>query len=177
MSKRKPLVHRHPGGRLNTYASDRAASELTSPAEIRRLRDAAMSGLRDAAWGSEVGRLHLTNRISSSELAAAKRWLELTAKYSRALGSPKPPTTVSLEALGGTPPDPDSEIGQKQAKRHERASRDYVEARDALRLAGRHVEAAVEAVVLRDSAPGRLGSARGGAQRPADARRDLERAA
>jgi hypothetical protein len=57
---------------------DHIPSERASPAEVKRVFDAALVGIRDASFGSQIGRLHLTNRLSSGEVAAAKRWAEIS---------------------------------------------------------------------------------------------------
>ena len=110
------------------------------------------AGLRDASWGTMLGRIYLAEKISASEYAAGKRWAALTAEYAVACQAPRAPTTVLLDAVGGRPPDPDSEIGRKEVKRHEKANREYLDGRHALRLAGRNAEAVVEATVVLDQA-------------------------
>jgi hypothetical protein len=49
-SRRKSLARREPNGRVQCQEPD------ISPGEVRRLRDAALRGLRDAEWASELGR-------------------------------------------------------------------------------------------------------------------------
>ena len=146
MSRRKPLRVRYPSGQIVPR------SEIASPTAIRRLTDAAVAGLRDASWGTMLGRIYLAEKISASEYAAGKRWAALTAEYAVACQAPRAPTTVLLDAVGGRPPDPDSEIGRKEVKRHEKANREYLDGRHALRLAGRNAEAVVEATVVLDQA-------------------------
>jgi hypothetical protein len=63
MSRRKHLAARAPSGRIARH------SELASPTAIRRLTDAATAGLRDASWGTTLGRLYLTEKISAGEYA------------------------------------------------------------------------------------------------------------
>ena len=88
------------------------------PTELRRLRDAALTGLRSADWGSEIGRLHLTNRLNSAELSTAKRWFELVNAYSIAYRSPTQPRSVLFDVGGGQPSDPTSEeAGLREAKK------------------------------------------------------------
>ena len=57
-----------------------------------------------------------------------------------------------LDSLGGTAADPDSEAGQREAERHRRISLAYLDARHALRLAGRAAESAVERVCIHNQA-------------------------
>jgi hypothetical protein len=115
--------------------------------------DGAKAGLRDAVWGSALGRLQLTGRISSSMFSAGLHWAELTDSYAIASQAPRPPSTAQLERCGGTPIDPDSDAGAKQAIQHERAVVSYLEGRHALRMAGVEAERAVAAVCERDRAP------------------------
>jgi len=126
MSRRKHLAVRSPCGRISRSANP----ELMSPAEVHRLVSAAQAGLRDPVWSSEIGRLHLQDKITSSQFAAAKRWS--VAAYSDACYSPRPPQTMSLDAAGGTSADPDSATGIRDARRHERAVESYLEGRTAL---------------------------------------------
>jgi len=117
---------------------DRPPAEITSPTELRRLRDAALSDVRSADWGSEIGRLHLTNRLNSAELSTAKRWFELVNAYSIAYRSPTQPRSVLFDVGGGQPSDPTSEeAGLREAKKHERTVADWIQDRDALRKAGK----------------------------------------
>jgi hypothetical protein len=148
MSRRKPLRARYPSGQ--PISAPR--TELDSPTAIRRLADLARDGLRDPLWGSQLGRLHAVGKITSSELAAGKRWHELSASYASACQAPLPPRTKSLDAPGDTPADPDSEAGIREARRHEKASAAYVEGKHALRLAGREAERTVESVCVKDEA-------------------------
>ena len=113
MSRRKHLAVRSPCGRISRSANP----ELMSPAEVHRLVSAAQAGLRDPVWSSEIGRLHLQGKITSSQFAAAKRWSALVAAYSDACCSPRPPQTMSLDAAGGTSADPDSATGIRMSER------------------------------------------------------------
>ncbi len=106
MSKRKHLAVRKPGGRIYSYGSQ--PSELLSPTEVRRLVDGAAMGLKDSTWSSTLGRLHLAGKLNASQLAAGKRWAELVSSYSQACQGPRPPRTKPLDAIGGTPADPDN---------------------------------------------------------------------
>ena len=147
MSRRKPLAVRMPCGRPRPESRD---THLMSPVQIRRLIDAAASESRDPLWASRAGQLHLNGKISSSEFAAAKRWIEVIANYSAALRSPKPPKTVLLDAIGGSP---DGETNEREVRRHERASAEWLAGRDALRSAGGLAERTVSSVCELDQAP------------------------
>jgi hypothetical protein len=148
MSRRKHLAARTTSGKIVRK------NELLAPTAVRRLFDVAAAGLRDPVWSSQLGRLHVTGKITASEFAAGKHWATLVANYSIACQSPRAPRTVLLDATGGRPVDPDSDAGIKEARRHERASAQFAEGRHALRLAGREAERVVDDVVVRDQAPG-----------------------
>jgi hypothetical protein len=152
MSRRKCMAPRHPCGRSRPSRD----TELLSPTETRRLRDAAVAGLRDQLWATTIGRLHLTGRLTTAQLAAGKRWAELAVAYSIACQSPCPPKTRPLDASGGRPSDPDSDAGVKESRRHERATAAYLDGRHALRLAGREAERVVDSVCVQDHAPAGL---------------------
>jgi hypothetical protein len=110
--RRKVMAVREPNGR----ASRAGATELLPPTEIRRLFDAASAGLRDPMFGTMLGRIHLVGKITRAELAAGLRWAELIADYAVACQSPRAPRTAQFDSRGGTPADPDSEKGQREAK-------------------------------------------------------------
>jgi hypothetical protein len=148
MSRRKSLAICHPCGRIKP-----GEDHLLAPTQIRRLFEAAADGLRDPIWASQLGRLFMAGKLTSADLAAAKRWVELVAAYSRACQSPRQPSTVLMDAAGGTPADPSSEVGIKEARRHEKDSANFVEGKDTLRRAGLNVEGVVESVCLKDCAP------------------------
>ena len=151
MSRRKAFAIRKPCGRI--ARSDSASSELMPPTELRRLLDAAKVGLRDSAWATEIGRLHLVGKVSATQFAAAKKWEQIVSNYSVACQSPRAPITKSLDPHGGQPADPDSEAGTREVRRHERATVAYLDGLNALRLAGSAAEHAIESICIRDSAP------------------------
>jgi hypothetical protein len=127
MSRRKSLAEREPNGRIQRVAAFPVS-------EVRRLRDAAMSGMRDPMWGTELGRLHLSNKITAAQFAAGKQWAEYASKYHQALCSPSPdPKAISLESMKGEALDPESSEGRKEARRHERAVASLVDAMGALK--------------------------------------------
>jgi hypothetical protein len=146
MSRRKHLAARNTSGKIVRH------TELASPTAIRRLTDAAIEGLRDASFATMLGRLYLREKISAGEFGAGKRWAALTADYAVACQAPRPPQTARMDPSGGISADPDSELGRREAKEHEAASAAYVNGKNALRLAGRNAEAAVEAVCVLDQA-------------------------
>src|SRR5262245_23629179 len=106
-------VAREPSGRRARAGGEPALA----PAQVRRLRDAALAGLQREEWGSELGRLLLTGRIGAELYAAGRRWAECTACYAAALGAPPPqPAPARFErANAAAPPDPASEAGAPPA--------------------------------------------------------------
>jgi hypothetical protein len=129
MSRRKSMAQREPNGRAQR------APQLPAPSEVKRLRDAALAGMRDPLWGTEIGRLYLAGKLTSTMFAAGKRWSELASQYSQALCSPSPdPKAISLErSAGGNSHDPDSPDGRKEARRHARAVASFIDAHVALK--------------------------------------------
>jgi len=149
LGRRKSLAVREPNGRIQRDP------QLPPPSEVRRLRDAALSGMRDPTWGTELGRLYLVGKITAGMYAAGKRWGEMASKYSQALCSPSPdPKAVCLDRTGGESPDPDSYEGRREARRHERAVASFIDARAALNSAlntnGVPCEREVRAICERD---------------------------
>jgi hypothetical protein len=148
--KRQPLARRTPSGRIVRDA------HLLAPAVVKRMVDAAAASARDPLFGSQLGRLHLNGKLTSSQLAAGKHWAELTSDYSAACRSPPAPRTLSIDTPGGTPIDPDSERGEKEVAYHEQITAAYLEGRHALRLAGRDAERVADEVCTQDRAPAGL---------------------
>lgn len=127
MTRRKTMAQREPNGRVQRVAE-------FSVSETRRLRNAAMVGLRDAVWGTELGRLHLTGRINTAQFAAGRKWAECATVYYQALNGPAPdPKAIAYEIVKGEAIDPDSREGRKEARRHERAVASMIDARAAVK--------------------------------------------
>lgn len=117
-----------------------------SPLEVKRLRDAAMRGLRDPEWGTELGRLFLENRIPAALYAAGKRWAIEAATYRSAIDI-FPIRSTSLEVgIKSHPPDPDSEDGQEVASKDRAAVERFFAAHAVLISAGMGAESAVRAL-------------------------------
>lgn len=132
MSRRKHLIQREPNGRAQRDP------QLPAPSEVKRLRDAALAGMRDPLWGTEIGRLYLAGKITATMFAAGKRWSELASQYSQALQSPAPdPKAISLDRTGREHIDPDSPEGRKEARRHARAVQSFIDAYAALKTDNR----------------------------------------
>jgi hypothetical protein len=116
------------------------------PAQVKRLRDAAMRGLRDAEWGTELGRLNLAGKITDSMFAAGKKWAILASQYQAAIGAF--PVRSASPALGrnGSPPDPDSPDGQRIAEREANGAERFFAADAILVQAGPGVRVIVRRV-------------------------------
>lgn len=128
MTKRKNVTAREPNGRPQRV-------NLPPSSEVKRLRDAALSGMRDPMWGTELGRLHLVGKIDARQFAAGKHWGELASKYSQAMQGPCPdPKAVNFDrGAGGQQIDPDSHEGRKEARRHARSVQSFIDAHVALK--------------------------------------------
>lgn len=122
--RKRKQGEREPNGRI---ARDfRRQLDGPAPGDVRRLRDAALRGLRDAEWGTEPGRLYLVGRLTEARYAALKRVGQVWAAYHWALGIalPRGSYAALIGVRGGTPGDD----GDLDAFRKRAA----VEARDAL---------------------------------------------
>ena len=113
-TRRKNLVTREPNGRAKRSPLPR----MLAPSEVRRLRDAAMVGLRAAEWGSSLGWLYIHKRIDDRQYAAGRLWCEIMRDYGAAIQGPRQPKTANLDPTGGTSADPDSDTGHREARRH-----------------------------------------------------------
>lgn len=132
----KPVTAREPSGRPQRETE-------YAPSQIKRLRDAAMRGLRDAEWGTELGRLSLERSITSLMHAAGRRWRDQAAQYRKAIGV-FPVRSLSVEPVSrAMAPDPDSAEGQEQARRDSEAVEQFFAAHAALVMAGSSAENAV----------------------------------
>jgi hypothetical protein len=141
---------REPNGRKT-----RSGERECSPTHVRRLRDAALAGLRDPEWGTHAGRLFLDGTLTAEEYAAAKWWRELAAKYRAAICSPPPqPKALNMEAgRGSSSVDPDSEAGQIEAGEHRITVKLFDAAHAALIAAGMLAERAVRQLCEHDESP------------------------
>lgn len=146
---RRGLRPRTPTGALSRAGRER---ELP-PTQVKRLRDAALAGLRDPEWGTELGRLYLAGTISASMYAAGKDWREKAARYIKTLDH-FPVRTLPMDGRGGSAPaDPDSEAGAAQARREAGAMERFFEAHHVLLSSGRLAERAVRHLCERDQGP------------------------
>jgi hypothetical protein len=127
-SKRKRLAIREPNGKPSRAGREREYP----PAQVKRLREAALSGLRDPEWGTELGRLLLNGVITDAMYAAGKRWAELAARYKNVLGIFPIKSSSAEGGSWGHQPDPDSPRGQEIAKADRNSMEAYFEAEAAL---------------------------------------------
>lgn len=152
-TKSKLVVVREPNGRM----SRSVAKELDaiSPTEVRRLVDAALCGLRDQQWGTELGRLFLLKKIDVTQYEAGKRWARLVACFHKATAAPPPNPKAHTFASGGRShePDPDSEEGQKIAELDVEIIASMREAHAVLIGAGKLAENAVRMICELDQVP------------------------
>lgn len=127
------------------YASGDLVREIaTPPAAIRRLRDAALAGMQDARWGTELGRLYLNDRLTSEQYNAGCRWEALAIRYNAALGAKSSlPSVSDFGRTSGAPVDPDSDAGLLEAKRQRADMARYREAFVVLARQGHLVTRAV----------------------------------
>ena len=99
-ASRRPAVGRHQSQEIRA-----AVAHRNPPAD-----EAASAGLRDSTWSSQLGRLHLANKITSAQFAAGKRWATLVADYAVACSVRIRPAQPN-STIGGMPADPDSATG------------------------------------------------------------------
>ncbi len=148
-SRRKYLNNRTESGQLSHAGRDREYP----PAQVRRLRDAAMRGLRDPEWGTELGRMFLEGKITGAMYAAGKDWREKAAKYANAIGA-FPVRSAALErGIQALPADPDSPEGQECAKREANAMERFFEAHAKLLSAGKMAETCVRRLCEHNEGP------------------------
>jgi hypothetical protein len=149
MANKRKIKARTPSGQLSRAGRQREFP----PTQVKRLRDAAMAGLRDPEWGTELGRLYLEGTITASMYAAGKDWREKAARYVKSLGH-FPVRSILVDQRGGSlPPDPDTQAGQKQARREADAMERFFEAHYVLLSAGKMAEAVVRRLCEQDEGP------------------------
>lgn len=107
-----------------------------SPVEVRRLRDAAMTGLRDEQWGTELGRYYLFQSITHGMYAAGKWWARLAERYQQAVAVPGQKPLVLERGSRSSPPDPESQAGVAQTERDLETEEEFKDALKALTDAG-----------------------------------------
>lgn len=106
---------REPNGRLSR--ASREAIDPTPPAAIRRLRDAALSGMAAPEWGTELGLMYLRGEIAAPLYETGRRWLRLVEAWRHATGCPAPhPRSGANFGSGGKSPEPDPAVAVLDAK-------------------------------------------------------------
>lgn len=138
--------HREPNGRHQREKSP-------APTQVKRLRDAALAGMTQPEWGTELGRLFLNDVITDAMYAAGKRWREWAATFHKAIGVFPVRSASPQTGRAGSPPDPDSPEGQKIARRESDAAERFFAAHAALTAAGAREERIVRALCERNEAP------------------------
>lgn len=135
--------------------SDPYAVKACSPAEVRRLRDAALAGMADERWGTELGRLFLSGKISAPLFEAGKRWRDAAQEYHEAILAPaQNPKAHSFERRGHSHPlDPGTAAGMVEAADHRVTVDEFLKWHAELSDAGSAVERETRAVCERDEAP------------------------
>jgi hypothetical protein len=125
-----------------------------APAQVKRLRDAALANMANPEWGTALGRLFLTNEIDGACYEAGKRWAERASRYHLAIGGPPPLCAAPIEARSkSSSPDPDSLGGQNIVRRDAAAISSFLAAHSVLIAAGADAERGVRALCERDENP------------------------
>jgi hypothetical protein len=147
------VVIREGTGRPSRAVAD--ATKACTPAQVRRLRDAALMGMQDEEWGWEIGRLFLQGKIAADEFEAGKRWRRLLTAWRNASGMPKPdPKALQVPPEPRTiQADPDTDQGRADAEREQELSDRLREAHAVLCSFGIMVENEVRRTVENDEAP------------------------
>lgn len=138
--RKRKVGDRFPAGQI------RPEEQSASPASIRRLRDAALMGMADPAWGSVAGLFYLSKKIDEVEYQTAKRFGDLHSQYIGVIGGPKQPKTSTGQIMSSSADvDVDSAAGDEQAKRHIAIMTKYNDAHTALLV----ISSAAEADLIR----------------------------
>lgn len=150
-SKRRKVrlvVVREKNGRISRSGE---AKELPAVA-IKRLRNAALAGMADARWSTELGRLYLSEKIKEHMFIAGERWAETAKRYDQAVAAPSPtPRSANLErGAQAHDPDPDSEAGAQIIQHDQLIIAAFNKAHKALVEAGKLAEKVVRALCERD---------------------------
>ncbi|WP_262298407.1 hypothetical protein [Microvirga sesbaniae] len=134
LGRQRAKGEREPNGRLSRAV--KAELDARSPNEVKRLRDAALLGMRDPLWGTEIGRLFLGNRIDARHYEAGKRWANLVESWRRDQGLAALAPRSGLAALPIGARGPDRSQDPTAAARSRRLADALSDARDALDAAG-----------------------------------------
>jgi hypothetical protein len=128
MSKRKHTARRETNGRIQREA------RTTPVANAKRIRDEAVRTSAHAEYGTELGRLYLDDKISTSMYEAGKRWAIMANSVATAMQGPSAnPKSLAIGESGTSHPvDPGSEEGEREVKRHQHAVQAFQTAGDKL---------------------------------------------
>ena len=140
---------REPNGRHKRLThAEKEAEAAYPPAAIKRLASEAVRDARSEFWGSALGQAHLRGEVSEQHVWAGKLWREAQAAYGQAINSPSPhPKPVNFERVGGSAPDPDSDLGRLLSEAEKRAVRKYRGMYIALHDCGRDIEQATRHLI------------------------------
>lgn len=143
---------REPNGR---HSRSQNPVDASSPAAVKRLKDAALLRMADEQWGTALGHLLLANAINEQMYAAGRKWADTVADYYRAIGAPPPyPKAISWERYEPSADvDPTSAKGKRLVEKARDAVDDMHDAYGVLRTAGLGAERAVRRVCESDVPP------------------------
>lgn len=124
--KRKSMHRREPNGKPQREAKQQTRQhEMPSPAEVKRLRDAAMIGMRDAIWGTVLGYLHLSGKLSIDQFTAGVHWARLSRFYHRAMEGPRDPRSNLLTRVStSNAPKPEQHDAHAMVQAYEAVMRE-----------------------------------------------------
>jgi hypothetical protein len=151
----RKLVQREPNGQRQRLHKH----ERVPPIVAVRLRLAAERGIRatyntvtDPAFGSELGRLFLSKKISPREHSAGQRWAELAHRHHKAIDAPSLKAGNLERGVRSHRVDPDSIAGREERLADDLATRRFDAARKVLGGHERAVRILIEDDVCPDNA-------------------------
>lgn len=117
---------REPNGRHQRGGEEREFA----PTKVWRLINAALGEMADPMFGTMLGRLALTRKITATQFATGLDFAEKAARYQDAILAPaQDPKAISLERGSVSHPvDVDSVGGRAEAKRHAHNKEVFLEA-------------------------------------------------
>lgn len=123
MGRAKKAGKRTPSGQLSR--AGKQAMRAVPLVEIARERDAYLADRGDPLWGSGIGKMHLTGKISLAELESGRRWFNMLAAYYSAIGAKDIKSACLEVGVGGHEPDPDSDLGVELAAKEKSIVDEY----------------------------------------------------
>ena len=88
---------------------------------VRRIKRAVVDGFAAPEYGTELALMHYRGELTRPQYDAAQVFLRVRAEFVRAVDARQIKSPKLEFGIGGRPPDPDSEIGQKIAEREKSA--------------------------------------------------------